>query len=93
MAPAYIYELWDGETRNLLGTYPSEEAALAVVRNTVRKHGPGAVASLFLGREDSTGRSTLIAEGDGLAQRAEAAVDAEQQSATATPVGHDTSDS
>ena len=72
MSTAYVYELWDGETRNLLGTFPSEEAALAVIRGLLQKHGPGAVAGLFLGREDETGRSTLIADGNALVKRAEA---------------------
>ena len=69
----HVYELWDGETRNVLGTYPSEEAALAVIRGLLQKHGPDVVAGLFLGREDGTGRSTLIAEGTALVKRAEAA--------------------
>ncbi len=72
MSVTYVYELWDGETRNLLGTYPREEAALAVIRGLLQKHGPGAVAGLFLGREDEMGRSTLIAEGNALVKRAEA---------------------
>ena len=75
------YELWDGETRNVLGTYASEEAALAVIRNLLQKHGPGAIAGLLLGREDESGRSTLIAEGSALVRRAEAAA--------ATPIGGD----
>jgi hypothetical protein len=43
-----------------------------VIRSLLQKHGPGAVAGLFLGREDETGRSTLIAEGNALVERAEA---------------------
>ena len=72
MTGTHVYELWDGDTRNLLGTYPSEEAALAVIRSLLQKHGPGAVAGLFLGREDEAGRSTLIADGTALVKRAEA---------------------
>lgn len=88
MTGTHVYELWDSETRNLLGTYPSEEAALAVIRSLLQKHGPGAVASLFLGREDETGRSTLIADGNALVKRAGAAG---QRNAAATSTGHDTS--
>ena len=87
----YVYELWDNETRNLLGTYPSEETALAVIRSLLQKHGPGAVASLFLGREDEAGRSTLIADGNALVKRAEATETVGQRNVAATSIGHDTS--
>ncbi len=72
MTGTYVHGLWHSETRNLLGTYPSEEGALAVIRSCLQKHGPGAVTGLFLGREDGTSRSTLIAEGNALVKRAEA---------------------
>ena len=91
MAAINVYELWDSATRNLLGTFPSEEAALAVIRGLLQKHGPGAVAGLFLGREDEAGRSTLLAEGNALVKRAEAAGAAGRRNTAATTIGHDTS--
>jgi hypothetical protein len=45
------WELWDSETGNLVGDYDSEDAALAVVRDALRHHGPAAVAPLTPGAE------------------------------------------
>ncbi len=42
------YELWDTETGNLVGEYDSEDAALAVVRDAQRLHGPDALTALTL---------------------------------------------
>jgi len=67
-----IFELWDTETANLVGTYKNEESALAVVRDAVRAYGPEAIAPLVLGCEDERGRSTPIAGGAALVELAEA---------------------
>ena len=69
---ASSYELWDSESRNLLGAYASEDEALTVVRQAIQKHGPPVVATLFLAHEDDDGRSTTIASGGDLLRRAEA---------------------
>jgi hypothetical protein len=45
------WELWDTETGNLVGDYDSEDDALAVVRNALRRLGPAAIASLALGAQ------------------------------------------
>jgi hypothetical protein len=45
------WELWDTESGNMVGDYDSEAEALAVVREAVRRHGPGVVATLALGAE------------------------------------------
>ena len=50
------FELWDTETANLVGSYDSEAAVLAVVREALRRHGPAVVRALALGAEhDETG--------------------------------------
>jgi len=58
-----LYELWDTETSNLVGTYPTERAALAIVRSAVRAHGPDAFATIALGREDERGNMIPVATG------------------------------
>jgi hypothetical protein len=45
------FELWDTQTANLVGTYDSEAAAMAVVREALRRHGPELVRTLALGAE------------------------------------------
>lgn len=64
------YELWETTSGNLVGTYDTEGAALAVVRRAIDRHGRDYVDSLALGLEDSRGRSTPVASGPQLAERA-----------------------
>jgi hypothetical protein len=66
------YELWDLETGNLVGGYATEAAALAVVRRAIARYGRASMATLALARE-SRGRTTALAEGEALADRALAA--------------------
>jgi hypothetical protein len=63
-------ELWDTATSNLVGTYPTQEAALTVVRDAVAKHGPRVFADIALGREDQQGELIPVAQGDALVQLA-----------------------
>ena len=65
-----IYELMDVESANLIGTYESETAALAVVRAAIQAHGQASVMALALGYEDEAGNGGVIAEGADLAARA-----------------------
>lgn len=67
---ATCYELWDLETRNLLGTYDTKEAALAVVRGAIRAHGPGIAETLFLGYETSSGHTIPVAQARSLIELA-----------------------
>ena len=67
-----IYELWDMETRNLVGTYESQEAALEMVRNAVGRHGVEHAESLALGSEDARGNVRQIAAGQALTRLATA---------------------
>jgi hypothetical protein len=71
------YELWDTESRNVVGEYETEDEALAVVRHAIDRDGPGAADSLMLAFEDRTGRSRMIASGAELADRARVAAPAE----------------
>lgn len=61
-----FYELFDIDTANQVGVYPTEAEALAVVRHVVETFGPDAVRTLALGREDETGDTTVIAAGAAL---------------------------
>ena len=69
------YELWSKTSGNALGGYKTEAAALAVVARIVARHGSAGARDLFLGMEDTTGDSHLIAEGQALVDRALAATD------------------
>lgn len=43
------YHLWDQETANLVGTYPTQEAALRAVAEIARIHGAASDEARFLG--------------------------------------------
>jgi hypothetical protein len=69
------FGLWDVESGNSLGFYPTLVAALATVRRELRQYGREAVATLALDVDDGKGGGGLVAEGVGLlalAQRREA---------------------
>ena len=57
------FELWEMETRNLVGTYPSFEEAVETVHEAVDTLGEAALDSLRLEQADSQGHTMLIAEG------------------------------
>lgn len=61
-----MFELWDNESGNLVGSFPSEEAALAVVRQAVERYGHDAAMSLCLAKTSGSGRGRTIASGSGL---------------------------
>lgn len=70
------YELWDGETGNRVGTYPTEEAALQAIAEDIARYGRESEAILTLGllrRDPDGGEDACIAEGAALAERALAA--------------------
>jgi hypothetical protein len=77
---ARLYELWDGETGNLIGAYASEQEALAAVSDAVHRYGPAAATTLALVVEDERGEGGLMASGASLIERAEAV-------ASSSPVG------
>jgi hypothetical protein len=67
------YELWDSETGNRVGKYPTEEAAFRSVLEDIRLYGPDSPVIVSLGllqRDLDHGQDRLIAEGKALAARA-----------------------
>ena len=67
--PRDLYELWDFESRNLLGAYETEDEALAIVRVMLDEYGAGAVRLWGLGH-DRRGKLVSLVEGEALARRA-----------------------
>ena len=65
-----MFQLWEAESANLVGAYPTEDAALVVVRNVIEKHGCEALDTIILLREGARGRLTKVAEGTELANLA-----------------------
>jgi hypothetical protein len=64
------YELWDLTTRNLTGFFATEGDALQAVRTAVEERGRSYAEAFALVREDARGRSTTIARGMELVERA-----------------------
>ena len=73
------YELWEMRSGNLVGSWPVEAEALAVVREAMTRHGAEMVASLSLLSEDPRGETTLVAEGAALGERARQAMPSREQ--------------
>jgi hypothetical protein len=65
-----IYTIWDTETANLVDAYPTEEEALADVRDAVEQFGRSYAASWGLSRKESNGALIAIADGEELVDRA-----------------------
>lgn len=65
-----FYGVWDVETGNSLGTYATEEEALAVVRELLHLNGGDYAEALDLGHRDANGVWMAIATGAALAERA-----------------------
>lgn len=61
------YEIWDGESGNLLVTRPTQIEALGIVRDAIARFGDQYAEALALLRTDEHGESQLIAEGAALA--------------------------
>lgn len=57
------FQLWETESANLVGSYLTEDAALAIVRDAIDQHGREIVDTLLLLQEEPGGRFTKIAEG------------------------------
>jgi hypothetical protein len=65
-----IWTIWDLDSGNLVGTYDTEQEALAVLRSAIKAYGASYTDGLVLGREDSEGRPKALVEGQELARRA-----------------------
>lgn len=72
IAMSSAYGLLDAESANLLGTNPTELAALLVVAGIAHRYGQesSAVAALVLYRNDVSEADSVIAEGEELVRRA-----------------------
>jgi len=64
-----IFELWDLDSGNLMGSFSSESEALELLRNAIEAYGVSYVGSVALGRRDAEGKVESIAEGSALAGR------------------------
>ena len=64
------YELWEAESGNMIAGFPTNSAALALVREQIEAAGPESVGTWFLGCEEDDGESTTIAKGAQLAELA-----------------------
>lgn len=64
-----VYELWETDSANLVGSYPSQDDALAVVSDAVQSLGKAAAATLVLTREVDD-RTEVIASGEHLVELA-----------------------
>lgn len=65
------FELWETRSGNLMGSYETRDRALAVIADAIRSYGPAYVITIALMKEDSQGRSHVIAMGSKLADLAE----------------------
>jgi hypothetical protein len=65
-----FYELLDVETGNLIGTYETEQGALAVIPRAYQLNGAGYVNTLALGFEHDEGEGEQLAAGPDLLARA-----------------------
>ena len=67
------YELWDSDTGNRVGKYPTKEAALRALLEDIRLYGRDAqviVSTGLLQRDPEHRQDRLIAEGSPLVERA-----------------------
>jgi hypothetical protein len=65
-----VWELWDVGTGNIINTYPTEQAALALVRRALDRHGRHYLANWALGRAADDDEPDSVIEGDALVDRA-----------------------
>ncbi|MGI8554159.1 MAG: hypothetical protein ACR2PL_25735 [Dehalococcoidia bacterium] len=56
---AMTYDIYDIETANLVRSFPTEEAALAMVRRAVERSGAEAVEAWALSRTDLAGEVSI----------------------------------
>ncbi len=70
---AVAFELWETRSGNLMGSYETEDLALAAVSEALDSHGADYIDTVALVREGPRGRSKTIATGAKLAARARAA--------------------
>lgn len=64
------FELWDKDSRSIVGAFDTEEEALAAVREALERHGRAYAETFAVIREDARGRSRLLGEGGTLVEYA-----------------------
>lgn len=64
------FELWDKDSRSVVGTFDSEAEALAAVREALERHSQAYAEDFAIIREDAEGASELVGEGMDLVERA-----------------------
>lgn len=64
------FELWNVESGNLVGSFATEESALAAVCEAIQRNGERYGEALALGCEGSRGDSKIVASGRQLVERA-----------------------
>jgi hypothetical protein len=64
------FELWDKESRSIVGTFSSEAEVLTAVREALARHGRTYAETFAVIREDIRGRSKLLGEGSDLVELA-----------------------
>jgi hypothetical protein len=57
------FELWDVDAGNLIGTFETRDAALAIVRDLIRLNGSEYAESLELGSQPATGDFEVLGTG------------------------------
>ncbi|MGI8857539.1 MAG: hypothetical protein ACR2JW_17535 [Thermomicrobiales bacterium] len=67
-----LYEMWDAVSRNLIGTYDSEDEALAAVRIFIEDDGEETIEGVALVRHEPDGSGNVIAADAMLARLAQA---------------------
>ncbi len=65
-----VFQIWDTESANMVGAFPTADAAFRAVCEAVEVHGPGYVATWVLEHEDEQGHITTLGEGSALLERA-----------------------
>jgi hypothetical protein len=68
-----VFELWDTETANMVGSYATEAEALGVVRRAIEAYGAGYADGLALVLDDEVNDVQTLAIGAELAARAKGA--------------------
>ncbi len=64
------FQLWETESANLVGSWPTQDAPLVIVRKVMEAHGREVAATLVPLREGPRGRLANIAESAALADLA-----------------------
>jgi hypothetical protein len=75
-------ELWSKVSRSIVGTFPTEDAALAAVTEALHPHGRAYVENLAISGEDQRERSYAVAEGTALVELVLTRMDASEQIST-----------